>query len=137
MVTGQTWLSTRLRFAEFDGVEGASVPRPGQLGEAQGDDDKDEVEDHHEAPHGLGHLPVEGQDGDEDEDQHEEQQSDRAADPAARHGHVLLESRGVQQPRKGQPVSKKKQEFIKHTFKLVKYFWPTAQIKNIKYSLCQ
>ena len=48
-------------------------------GEAQGDHNKDDIENEHDAAHGLGHLPVEGEDGDEDQHEHEEEHANVAA----------------------------------------------------------
>ena len=59
------------------GSERANDPA---FGEAEGDDDEDKVEDHHDSAHGLGHLPLEDDNGDEDEEEHDEQHSDGATD---------------------------------------------------------
>ena len=64
------------------GSERANDPA---LWEAEGDDDEDKVEDHHDATHRLRHLPLEGDDGDEDEEQHDEEHPDRATDADAVH----------------------------------------------------
>ena len=61
----------------WDRSEGANDPA---LREAEGDDDEDKVEDHHDSAHGLGHLPLEDDDGDEDEEEHDEQHPDGATD---------------------------------------------------------
>ena len=59
-----------LVFGGWGRSEGANDPA---LGEAEGDDDKYKVEDHHDSAHGLRHLPLEDDDGDEDEEEHDEQ----------------------------------------------------------------
>jgi hypothetical protein len=48
-------------------------------GQSQGDHNKDNVENEHDPAHGLGHPPLEGENGDEDQHQHQEQHADVAA----------------------------------------------------------
>ena len=62
--------------------EGANDPA---FGEAEGDDDEDKVEDHHDPAHGLGHLPLEDDDGYEDKEEHDEEHPNGAADANAVH----------------------------------------------------
>ena len=68
------------------------------LREAEGDDHEDAVEDEHDAAHHLGHLPLEGQDGDEDDQQHREQHRDVAAHPGRVHVDGLLVDSAEDEP---------------------------------------
>ena len=78
---GQSYCPQRMN-SLLSGSERANDPA---LWEAEGDDDEDKVEDHHDATHRLRHLPLEGDDGDEDEEQHDEEHPDRATDADAVH----------------------------------------------------
>ena len=78
---GQSYCPQRMN-SLLSGSERANDPA---LREAEGDDDEDKVEDHHDATHRLRHLPLEGDDGDEDEEQHDEEHPDRATDADAVH----------------------------------------------------
>jgi hypothetical protein len=60
----------------YSKLNGAGEPAGG---EAQRDHNKDDIQDEHDPAHGLGHLPLEGEDGEEDQHEHEEEHADVAA----------------------------------------------------------
>ena len=79
---GQSYSPQRMNSLVEGGSEWANDPA---FGEAEGDDDEDKVEDHHDPAHGLGHLPLEDDDGYEDKEEHDEEHPNGAADANAVH----------------------------------------------------
>ena len=81
---GQSYSPQRMNSLVFreGGSERANDPA---FGEAEGDDDEDKVEDHHDPAHRLSHLPLEDDDGDEDKEEHDEEHPNGATDANAVH----------------------------------------------------
>ena len=81
---GQSYSPQRMNSLVFreGGSERANDPA---FGEAEGDDNEDKVEDHHDPAHRLSHLPLEDDDGYEDKEEHDEEHPNGAADANAVH----------------------------------------------------